>query len=102
MTNRRTFLKVAGLAPLARLASMNAFATPAPVSSNYKALVCIFMFGGNDGNNMIVPAPGTPEYTNYKNIRGSIALPDPNATLVGMGVTTKKNVGSRTPAPPAG
>jgi uncharacterized protein (DUF1501 family) len=90
MTNRRTFLKVAGLAPLARFSAMNAFASPAPVSSNYKALVCIFLFGGNDGNNMIVPAPGTSEYTNYKNIRGSIALPDPNATLVGMGVTTKK------------
>jgi uncharacterized protein (DUF1501 family) len=92
MTNRRTFLKVAGLAPLARFGAMNAFATPAPVSSNYKALVCIFLFGGNDGNNMIVPAVGTSEYTNYKNIRGSIALPDPNATLVGMGVTTKKGV----------
>ena len=50
------------------------------------------MFGGNDGNNMIVPAPGTSEYNNYKAIRGSIALPDPNATLQGMGVTTKKNV----------
>ena len=90
MTNRRTFLKIAGLAPLARFSAMNAFATPAPVSSNYKALVCIFLFGGNDGNNMIVPAPGTTEYNNYKNIRGSLALPDPNATLQGMGVTTKK------------
>ena len=90
MTNRRTFLKIAGLAPLVRLGTMNALATPAPVSSNYKALVCIFLFGGNDGNNMIIPAPGTPEYINYKNIRGTIALPDPNATLQGMGVTAKK------------
>src|SRR5664279_5255985 len=90
MTNRRTFLKVAGLAPLARFGAINAFATPAAVSSQYKALVCIFLFGGNDGNNMIVPAPGTPEYLKYKAIRGTIALPDANTTLQGMGVTTKK------------
>jgi uncharacterized protein (DUF1501 family) len=93
MTNRRDFLKIAGLAPLARFGAMNAYAAPAAVSSQYKALVCIFLFGGNDGNNMIVPAPGTPEYTNYKNIRGSIALPDANTTLQGMGVTTKKGIG---------
>jgi uncharacterized protein (DUF1501 family) len=89
MTNtRRNFLKMAGLAPLMRYGAINAFAG-APVSPNYKGLVCIFLFGGNDGNNMIVPAPGTTEYNNYKAIRGSIALPDANATLQGMGVTTK-------------
>jgi uncharacterized protein (DUF1501 family) len=90
MTNtRRNFLKMAGLAPLMRYGAINAFAG-APVSPNYKALVCIFLFGGNDGNNMIIPAPGTTEYNNYKAIRGSIALPDSNTTLQGMGVTTKK------------
>ena len=89
MTNtRRNFLKMAGLAPLARYGAINAFAGT-PVNPNYKALVCIFLFGGNDGNNMIVPAPGTAQYNAYKTIRGSIALPDPNATLQGMGITAK-------------
>ena len=93
MTNtRRTFLKLAGLAPLARFGAMNAFASGG-VDPQYKALVCIFLFGGNDGNNMIVPAPGTSEYKAYQAIRGSLALPDPNATLQGMNVTPKKYIG---------
>jgi len=89
MTTRRTFLRMAGLTPLARFGAINALASPAAVSTNYKALVCIFLFGGNDGNNMIVPAPGTSEYARYLAIRGSLALPDPNATLQGMGITTR-------------
>jgi uncharacterized protein (DUF1501 family) len=95
---RRTFLKLAGIAPLARFGAMNAFASTG-VDPNYKALVCIFMFGGNDGNNMIIPAPGTGEYAAYKAIRGSLALPDPNAKLVGMNVVPKTYVGpNNTPA----
>src|SRR5258708_1121937 len=89
MTNRRTFLKISGLAPLARFGALKALASPPGGSSHYKTLVCIFLFGGNDGNNMIVPAIGTPEYVKYKAIRGSIALPDANTTLAGMGVTAK-------------
>ena len=37
---------------------------------DYKALVCIFLAGGNDCNNTILPAPADPRYTDYKNIRG--------------------------------
>ena len=58
--NRRTFLKTccslgaAGMATqIGRLGLVSAYTQqPAP---DYKALVCIFMFGGNDSNNMIVP-----------------------------------------------
>ena len=39
----------------------------------YKALVCIFLFGGNDANNMIVPID-TAGYTNYQTIRANLAL----------------------------
>jgi uncharacterized protein (DUF1501 family) len=49
-------------------------------TSNYKALVCIFMNGGNDSNNMIVPLnasattanPAT--YAGYSAARGALAL----------------------------
>ena len=37
--------------------------------SDYKALVCLFMSGGNDGHNMIVPWDDT-RYGNYRNVRG--------------------------------
>jgi uncharacterized protein (DUF1501 family) len=42
-------------------------------TTDYKALVCIFMFGGNDGNNMIVPID--TRYTGYAQARANLALP---------------------------
>jgi len=39
-----------------------------------RALVCIFLFGGNDSNNMIVPL-SRHDYRSYASIRGELALP---------------------------
>lgn len=77
MNHRRDFLKMAAAAGLARFGAMNALAQ----ASDYKALVCIFMFGGNDGNNLIVPQTQS-EFNAYKAARGSLALPDGNAKLL--------------------
>jgi uncharacterized protein (DUF1501 family) len=61
----------------------------AQTTSDYKALVCIFMFGGNDANNMLIPFD-TNGYSNYATIRGPLALaqntllpltPQPNFAL---------------------
>lgn len=41
--------------------------------SDYKALVCIYMSGGNDSNNLIVPVD-TARYTAYQSLRGNLAL----------------------------
>jgi uncharacterized protein (DUF1501 family) len=45
------------------------FAHAQAAPSDYKALVCIFLFGGNDGNNMIIPADAAG-YAGYSAIRG--------------------------------
>ncbi|MEM7335995.1 MAG: twin-arginine translocation signal domain-containing protein, partial [Chloroflexota bacterium] len=42
-------------------------------SNDYKALVCIFLAGGNDSFNMLVPR-GNEEYTEYATIRADLAL----------------------------
>ena len=42
--------------------------------SDYKALVCIFMSGGNDSNNLIIPV-GT-DYASYSSVRQNLALPE--------------------------
>jgi uncharacterized protein (DUF1501 family) len=42
--------------------------------TDYKALVCIYMFGGNDSNNMIVPVD-TARYAAYQGLRGGLTLP---------------------------
>jgi uncharacterized protein (DUF1501 family) len=78
MNTRRDFLKMATMAGFTRFGAMNALAQ---TSSDYKALICIFLFGGNDANSMVVPQT-TSEYNAYKTIRGSLALPDGNAKLL--------------------
>ncbi len=74
LNNRRNFLKLGtGLAALGMM-GLDAFrparATPA---ADYKALVCVTLNGGNDGNNMIVPLDST-RYSAYQTIRGGLAL----------------------------
>ena len=40
---------------------------------HYKALVCLFLGGGNDSFNMLVPR-GAQEYSEYQRIRADLAL----------------------------
>jgi uncharacterized protein (DUF1501 family) len=58
--SRRAFLRNAAALSAAGLASrldfINAIGTAnAQAATDYKALVCVFMFGGNDGNNTVIP-----------------------------------------------
>ncbi len=41
--------------------------------NDYKALVCIFLYGGNDGDNTIVPRGSS--YNSYANQRTTLAIP---------------------------
>ena len=79
MTTRRDLLKLVTLAGASRFGAMNAFAQ----ATDYKALVCVFLFGGNDANNMVVPQVSA-EYNAYKAIRGNVALPDNSAQLLAV------------------
>ena len=74
--SRREFLRDTGcgltsaavVASLEQLNIINAFAQQQPdVASDYRALVCIFLFGGTDANNMVVPYD---DFATYANIRG--------------------------------
>ncbi len=72
---RRDFLKHTGaIGAGAALAQLGALTARAQTAGDYKALVCIFLYGGNDGNNTIVPIDATG-YANYAAARGGIALP---------------------------
>jgi uncharacterized protein (DUF1501 family) len=53
---------------LSRFGLMHALAQSAPAP--YQALVCIFLFGGNDSNNLLVPMD-TAGYANYLTLRGA-------------------------------
>ncbi|RTL43563.1 MAG: DUF1501 domain-containing protein [Burkholderiales bacterium] len=73
--HRRSFLasSLAGSAVFAAgpLASLGAQASTLG-GSDYRALVCVFLFGGNDGNNMIVPLDASG-YARYAKARGNSA-----------------------------
>jgi uncharacterized protein (DUF1501 family) len=72
---RRSFLCHAGaLAGSAALAQLGILASRAAAADDYKALVCVFLAGGNDSNNMVVPIDSAG-YANYAQVRTSLALP---------------------------
>src|SRR6267142_4952554 len=50
------------------------------VASDYRALVCIFLSGGNDCNNTIIPLDS--EYNSYSSVRNASGLAIPQASLL--------------------
>jgi uncharacterized protein (DUF1501 family) len=77
--SRRDFLQRTCCAAAAGFAaaSFNRFGLVnalAQAAQDYKALVCVFLFGGNDSNNMIVPLSSSG-YSSYQQIRSVLALP---------------------------
>jgi uncharacterized protein (DUF1501 family) len=74
--DRRTFIKYASLAAAGNAAALRPFGALnalAQTTTDYKALVCVFLFGGNDANNTLVPFD-TAGYANYAAIRGPLAI----------------------------
>jgi uncharacterized protein (DUF1501 family) len=82
--NRREFLRksicaalggASAWSALGSLRLMAAAANARPYSfTDYKALVCVYMYGGNDSFNTIVPISGQ-DRTDYVSSRGILALP---------------------------
>lgn len=72
------------LSSLANLRLMGAVASPGngpatppragALASDYKALVCLFLNGGNDANNLIIPSDNSG-YAAYAAARSNLALP---------------------------
>ena len=81
--SRRRFIRQAACAALGttsiastvwNLRAINAATAQALTSSTeFRALVCLFLYGGNDANNMIVPSDNAT-YTTYVSARGPLAL----------------------------
>jgi uncharacterized protein (DUF1501 family) len=74
--SRRQFLRGSAQAGLAGALSSLGLLTALPAQAavdDYKALVCVYLFGGNDGNNMLVPLDG-PRYGKYAALRSASGL----------------------------
>jgi uncharacterized protein (DUF1501 family) len=79
---RRAFLRQLGALSALGLASrldLIRFASEASAQTqvDYKALVCVFLFGGNDGNNTVIPldAAGYGQYAAIRPATSGINLP---------------------------
>jgi uncharacterized protein (DUF1501 family) len=106
--SRRRFLKASacGLTSAAIIASLDKFdlvnamtqGQQLNVAADYRALVCIFLSGGTDGNNMVIPFDG---YTNaaggttngYDNVRTGSGLAVPKAALANTKITPSNTGG---------
>jgi len=88
--NRRSFLGSANCAALSSLGIFNtlvnlklignAVAAPPAAPGDYRAMICLFLHGGNDSYNMLAPTSVT-EHANYAAIRSNLALPAPGSGL---------------------
>ena len=78
--SRREFLRTAGSLSIAGTAAPFALnlatigAAAAQTANDYRALVCVFLYGANDHNNTVIPFD-TASYTTYAAARATIARP---------------------------
>lgn len=106
-TTRRSFIRMgccaaASMGVAASLEKFGLLNALAQGGSTYKAMVCVFLFGGNDGNNLIVPISTTGTagftYNDYLGIRGTAAsggLGLPQAQLLPVAARTAQPSGMR-------
>jgi uncharacterized protein (DUF1501 family) len=66
------------LSGLGRFALIDALAQSGP-ATGYKALVCVFLFGGNDANNVVIPYTN---YADYGTVRGVANFAIPQTDLL--------------------
>ena len=76
---RRTFIRQAACAALGTsglfntLFDLRKISAATLVGGDYKALVCLFLYGGNDANNVIIPHDPSG-YASYAAARGTLAV----------------------------
>ena len=110
--SRRLFLRHAGamsalLGPAAAPLALNLAAigsASAQVAPDYKALVCLFLYGGNDAMNMVLPTDAA-SWANYSAVRNqmpeSIALLAPGtAPNTGAAAASPQRLGGVLPITP--
>lgn len=66
-TRRHLLQGISASATIASLSQIGINSAFAQSATDYKALVCVFMFGGNDGNNLVIPADSS--YAAYSAVR---------------------------------
>ena len=105
--SRRNLLKMAGgcaaltntslLSTILNLSATNSVVAQTSGLTGYRALVCVFLFGGNDSYNMLVPLSGN-EHADYISARGG----DYNAIGGALGIPASEFAATTILDPPTG
>lgn len=78
-TSRRKFLTSTGAltasALAGNLATWGVKSAEAQAASGYKAIVAVFLFGGSDSNNMIIPYDDYGAYLNVRTAASNVGIP---------------------------
>ena len=76
-SRRRLLAGALGLGTLGALAPLRS-----AQAADFKALVCVFLYGGNDGMNTVVPMDAT-RHADYARVRAGLALPQASLGRLG-------------------
>jgi uncharacterized protein (DUF1501 family) len=92
--NRRAFLQGSAGVAAAGLGAWSDLGRMAFAASNedYRAVVCLFLYGGNDSNNMVVPTTAS-EYNNYARDRTNLAIPSNQLLPINVANTPGRTFG---------
>jgi uncharacterized protein (DUF1501 family) len=83
---RDTLKSVTALGAMGALSKFGEVNALAAGSSSYQALVCIYMGGGNDGNNTVIPLTTAQQnYSLYASNRGPLALSQGSLLPINVG-----------------
>ena len=99
---RRDFIRssACALGGVALASSIDTFgvvhALTPQAATDYKALVCVFLNGGNDGNNMLV---SLDQYTSYSNVRSAAGLAIAQGSLLPISPVSGGSYGLHTNMP---
>ena len=85
LQSRRRVLRLGAVAPLALggglMAGLTRAAFAQSAATDYRALVGVFLFGGNDGNNLLIPLDAAG-FGDYQRGRGRLALDRGSLTAI--------------------
>ncbi|HYS50697.1 MAG TPA: DUF1501 domain-containing protein, partial [Burkholderiales bacterium] len=92
--SRRQFLKTASLMSMAGVAgpfalNLAAIGAASAQTAPYRAIVCLFLYGGNDHTNTLIPYD-QPSYDQYLAARDTIAIPRDQLTATATGAVASQ------------
>jgi uncharacterized protein (DUF1501 family) len=82
MKRRKFLLQTAGMSAASMVGTLSRLGTEAAnaqaAAAPYQALVAVFLYGGNDANNMIIPVTNYAQYATVRTAASNVAIPQAN------------------------